>query len=95
MATWEEPGGTDKAGGLFDGLFGEAGGLMEPLSMLTGLPSFAPRGGPGGSAFSSSSQTAVMASPFNVGASGDTQTAQWGIMALVALAALWLALKKS
>jgi|GEM_PF-3477590 len=70
---------------------------MDPMSMMSGAPSFqGGDGGQSGPAWSEASGTATMASPFNVNGSGsDTAKAlQWGALVVLALGAIWLSTKR-
>lgn len=79
----------DFIGGLFDG-----GSPVNPMALLGGMPSFSAKGGDGGSAYSSSSQTAIQASAFTVGPSASSQSVTWGVVGLVCVVAIWALTKK-
>ncbi len=65
---------------------------FNPMDVLKGAPSF--RGGPGGSAFSSSASTAIMNSPFVFGG-GSTERIVGAVVPVFLVGViLWLVIKK-
>lgn len=67
---------------------------MDPMSMMSGAPSF--QGGDSGPAFSDAKSSSTLASDFTVYGSGSDKRAaiQWGAIVVFALGAIWLATRK-